>query len=315
MQHAVHEDSLGRLPTGPSEPTPAIAVTGLTKQYGRKEVVSDLTFSVLPGRVTGYLGPNGSGKTTTMRMILGLVRPTRGTSTVAGRPFTQLERPASRVGVLLEGAQAHPGRTARDHLSILATQRGVDPARIDLTLERVHLTEARDNKVRGFSLGMRQRLDLAAALLGEPDILLLDEPANGLDPAGIRWLRSFLRSFADDGGTVFVSSHQLDETSRLADDVIVIDQGRLVTHTSVAALTAQRLVRVRSPRIRDLENQLRRGGAEIRHSEDDAIELTGFAIEQVGAMAATSQIELHELSTRAVTLEGVFLDLTTGDQA
>lgn len=314
MHHAVHEDSVGRLPTGPSEPTPAIAVAGLTKRYGRKEVVSDLTFSVLPGRVTGYLGPNGSGKTTTMRMILGLVRPTRGTTRVAGRPFTQLERPASRVGVLLEGAQAHPGRTARDHLRILATQRSVDPARIDPTLERVHLAEARDNKVRGFSLGMRQRLDLAAALLGEPDILLLDEPANGLDPAGIRWLRSFLRSFADDGGTVFVSSHQLDETSRLADEVIVINEGRLVTHTSVAALTSQRIVRVRSPRIRDLEGQLRRGGAEIRHSDDDAIELTGFAIEQVGAMAAASQIELHELTARTITLEDVFLDLTAGVQ-
>lgn len=290
--------------------TDAIAVTGLTKRYGRHEAVSDLSFSIPHGRVTGFLGPNGAGKTTTMRMILGLIRPTAGSATVEGNHFSQLQDPARQVGVLIEGAQAHPGRTAHDHLRILAGERSVDAGRVDETLERVHLTGARDKKVRGFSLGMRQRLDLAAALLGEPHILILDEPANGLDPAGIRWLRQFLRSFAADGGTVFVSSHQLAETSQLADDVVVINHGGLITHTSVAELTAESIVRVRSPQIHELERLVKETGADVRITEDDALELTGLVTEQVGAIAAASSIELHELTVRTSTLEDVFLDLT-----
>lgn len=295
--------------------TPAITVTGLTKRYGSHEAVSDLSFEVPAGKVTGFLGPNGAGKTTTIRMILGLIRPAAGSATVDGSRFADLPDPASKVGVLIEGAQAHPGRTAYDHLKILAAERGVDSSRIAETLERVHLAGATDKKVRGFSLGMRQRLDLAAALLGEPQILILDEPANGLDPAGIRWLREFLRTFAEDGGTVFVSSHQLAETAQLADDVVVINHGRLVTHTPVHDLTAESIVRVRSPQIEILERLVKDAGAETRSTDSDGMDLTGLPMERVGAIAAAEAIELHELSTRTSTLEDVFLDLTAeGDQ-
>lgn len=214
------------------------------------------------------------------------------------------------MGVLIEGAQAHPGRTAYQHLRVLATERSVDTARIDEALERVHLTGAGVKKVRGFSLGMRQRLDLAAAMLGEPEILILDEPANGLDPAGVRWLREFLRSFAAAGGTVFVSSHQLAETSQLADDVIVIDRGRLVAHTSVRELTAESIVRVRSPQIDVLAARITEVGGDVRRSGSDALELSGLPMEKVRRVAADASIELHELTTRTSTLEDVFLALT-----
>jgi ABC-2 type transport system ATP-binding protein len=291
--------------------TPALTVTGLTKRYGSHEAVSDLSFSIPAGKVTGFLGPNGAGKTTTIRMILGLIRPTAGTATVDGEPFDALADPAAKIGVLIEGAQAHPGRSATTHLRILAAERAVDPNRIDETLDLVHLTDARNDRVRGFSLGMRQRLDLAAALLGEPDILILDEPANGLDPAGIRWLREFLRSFADHGGTVFVSSHQLAETALLADEVVVINRGRLVIHTAVHDLVAESIVRVRSPQIERLEPHVEMAGAEILTKDADGLELTGLGMEAIGTMAAAGSIVLHELSTRTGTLEDVFLDLTS----
>lgn len=296
--------------------TPAITVSSLTKRYGRHEAVRDLTFEVPTGRVTGYLGPNGAGKTTTLRMVLGLVRPTAGTATVAGVPFAELPNPARTVGVLLEGAQAHPGRTARDHLEILARERSVDPSRVAPTLDRVRLADVGHRRVRSFSLGMRQRLALAAALLGEPEILVLDEPANGLDPAGIRWLREFLRAFADDGGTVLVSSHQLAETAQLADDVVVINKGRLVTHTAVRDLTADGVVRVRSPRLGALLRRLEAAGGSIHHEETGAAELTGLEMATIGRIALEERIELHELSVRTSTLEDVFLDLTDdrGDQ-
>ena len=292
------------------QPTPAITVSSLTKRYGRHEAVQDLTFSVPAGKVTGYLGPNGAGKTTTIRMVLGLVRPSAGTATVAGVPFAELPNPASTVGVLIEGAQAHPGRTAFDHLAILARERAVDPSRIAATLDRVQLADVGDRRVGGFSLGMRQRLDLAAALLGEPDILILDEPANGLDPAGIRWLRAFLRAFADDGGTVFVSSHQLAETAQLADDVVVINKGRLVAHTAVRDLTTDSVVRVRSPRIGALLGRLEAAGASIHHEQAGGADLTGLEMAAIGRIAAEEHIELHELSVRSSTLEDVFLELT-----
>jgi ABC-2 type transport system ATP-binding protein len=291
--------------------TSALTVTGLTKRYGSHEAVSDLSFSIPAGKVTGFLGPNGAGKTTTIRMILGLIRPTAGTTAVDGEPFEQLADPASKIGVLIEGAQAHPGRTAHAHLRILAAERSIDPNRIDETLDLVHLTDARDHKVRGFSLGMRQRLDLAAAHLGEPDILILDEPANGLDPSGIRWLREFLRSFADHGGTVFVSSHQLAETAQLADEVVVINRGRLVVHTTVRGLVSENIVRVRSPQIERLAPRIEMAGAEILTKDAGALELTGLAMETIGTMAADESIVLHELSTRTGTLEDVFLDLTS----
>ena len=304
----------GGSPTTHSPP-PAISVTGLSRRYGDHRAVTDLSFTVPAGRVTGFLGPNGAGKTTTIRMMLGLVRPDAGHAAFDGRPFAELDDPARQVGVMIEGAQAHPGRTALDHLRILATERRVDVARIDQALDRVRLTDARNRKVGGFSLGMRQRLDLAAALLGDPRTLILDEPANGLDPAGIRWLREFLQTFASDGGTVFVSSHQLAETARLAHDVVVINHGRLITHTPVARLTTESIVTARSPQVDTLTRRLESEGGDVRRTGPDAVEISGVAIAHVGAVAHAAAVELHELSARTGTLEDVFLDLTSeGDR-
>jgi ABC-2 type transport system ATP-binding protein len=294
---------------------PAITVENLTKRFGRKDAVDDLSFEVPRGAVTGFLGPNGAGKTTTIRMILGLVRPTAGRTTVGGNPFVELKAPARKVGVLLDGAGAHPNRTARNHLRVLAAERGIDVRRVGETLEVVELTEDADRKVGEYSLGMRQRLDLAAALLGEPELLILDEPANGLDPAGIRWLRGFLRDFAVAGGTVFVSSHQLGEISLLADQVVVIHHGRLITHTSVAELTERGSVRVRAPEVDRLRRALVATGATVREVDAERIDVSDLAIEQVGTAAAREGVVLYELIPRANTLEDVFLEMTAEGSA
>jgi ABC-2 type transport system ATP-binding protein len=216
----------------------AIEARGLTKRYGPVEAVRDLSFTVEPGTVTGFLGPNGAGKSTTMRMILGLVAPDGGSASVLDGRYRDLPEPLKTVGAVLDGQAFHPRRRARSHLRALAAAAGIDRARVDEVLAQVELTDAAGRKAGQFSLGMKQRLALASALLGDPRVLILDEPANGLDPAGIRWLRRFLRAFADDGRTVFVSSHLLGEVAQLADDVVVIDRGRLVTQSTVAALTA-----------------------------------------------------------------------------
>jgi ABC-2 type transport system ATP-binding protein len=216
--------------------TPAIAVRGLTKRFGPVTAVDDLSFEVVPGRVTGFVGPNGAGKSTTLRILLGLVTPDTGTATVLGLPYASLERPAT-VGAVLDAQAFHPLRTGRDHLRVLAAATGIDDARVLEILETVDLAAAADRKAGKYSLGMRQRLGLAAALLGDPDVLVLDEPANGLDPHGIRWLRRTLRAFADTGRAVLVSSHLLAEMARTADDVIVVDRGRLVAAGSVDELT------------------------------------------------------------------------------
>jgi ABC-2 type transport system ATP-binding protein len=288
----------------------AITVENLTKRFGSNVAVDDLSFEVPRGAVTGFLGPNGAGKTTTIRMILGFVRPTAGRTFVGGESFAKLEEPARKVGVLLDGAGAHPNRTARNHLRVLAVERSIDPRRVGEALEVVELTRDADRKVGVYSLGMRQRLDLAAALLGEPELLILDEPANGLDPAGIRWLRGFLRDFAASGGTVFVSSHQLGEISLLADDVVVIHRGRLITHTPVAELTARGAVRVRAPEVDRLRRALIASGATVREVDPERIEVKDLAVEQVGAAAAREGVVLYELIPRASTLEDVFLELT-----
>ena len=214
----------------------AIEVRGLSKSFGDVKAVDDLTFVIPAGRVTGFLGPNGAGKSTTLRMILGLVRPDRGAALVHGRPFPMLEDPTGTVGALLDAEQFHPKRSGRDHLRVLATAAALPPERVDAVLETVELGHAARRKAGGYSLGMRQRLGLAAALLGDPRVLILDEPANGLDPAGMRWLRTFLKTFASGGRAVFVSSHQLTEVAAIADDVVVIDRGRLVTHAPVEDL-------------------------------------------------------------------------------
>jgi ABC-2 type transport system ATP-binding protein len=218
---------------------PALSACALTKRYGDVIAVHDLSFEVEAGSITGFLGPNGAGKTTTLRMLLGLARPTEGRALVFGRPFAELGRPASRVGAVLDSADLHPGRTGRDHLRVLALSAGLPPRRIADVLALVDLEHAARRRVGGYSLGMRQRLSLAAALLGDPELLVLDEPANGLDPEGVRWLRDFLRGFAADGRTVLVSSHHLAEVEQTVDRVVIISRGRLVTASSLEELTEQ----------------------------------------------------------------------------
>ena len=301
----------------PARPSPVIVAHKLTKRFGEQVAVDDLSFDVHRGVVTGFLGPNGSGKTTTIRMIVGLVRPTAGVATVRGRPFAELPDAGREVGLVIEGAAAHPRRTGRNHLRILAAERGIDPGRINEVLAAVELTDAADRNAGGYSLGMRQRLGLAAALLGEPAVLILDEPANGLDPGGIRWLRDFLKSYAAAGGTVFVSSHQLAEMALLADDVIVINRGRLVTQTTVAHLTAgEAAVKVSSPQAAAIARAVTEMGGVAEPINHTTLRVTGVAPEDIGAIALKAHAVLHEVTPITTALEDVFLKLTNeGDQS
>jgi ABC-2 type transport system ATP-binding protein len=304
-------DQVSSIPPETVRPSPVVVADRLTKRFGHHVAVDSLSFEVHRGVVTGFLGPNGSGKTTTIRMILGLARPTAGIATVRGRPFAELPDAGRQVGIVIDGAAAHPRRTGRNHLRILAAERGVDPSRIDEVLAAVELTDAADRKAGEYSLGMRQRLDLAAALLGEPALLILDEPANGLDPAGIRWLRDFLKSYAVAGGTVFVSSHQLTEMSLLADDVVVINRGRLVTQTSVGDLTASRAVKVSSPQAGAIARAVTEAGGVVRPLDNTSLQVSDLAPEDIGAIALRVGAVLHELTPHKAALEDVFLDLTT----
>ena len=288
-----------------------ITAQGLTKAFGSHLAVDGLNLEVPSGRVTGFLGPNGAGKTTTLRMVLGLAQPTSGTSTVLGAPYVELREPCRHVGVVLDAASFHPRRTARNHLRWLAAAGGVGPGRVGEVLEAVELAEAADRRVGEFSLGMRQRLGLAAALLGEPELLVLDEPANGLDPAGIRWLRELLRSFTASGGAVFVSSHQLGEVAQVADEVAVIQRGRLVAHTSVQTLTAGTgAVRVRSPDADRLAELLEAAGAAVQRRQPGTLGVLGVRPERVGEVAAGAGLVLHELVGERHSLEDVFFELT-----
>ncbi len=246
--------------------SPVIEVRSLRKRYGAVTAVDDLSFTVGRGRITGFVGPNGAGKTTTLRSLLGLVTPTAGSATILGRPYRELDEPARRVGAVLEATDVHPGRSGRNHLRIIAAGSGVDATRVDEVLELVGLADAARRRVRGYSLGMRQRLGLAAALLGDPDVLVLDEPANGLDPEGIRWLRTFLRGLAAEGRTVLVSSHVLAELAQTADDVAIIARGRLVAHAPLPELTARAGAgtRVRSPDAGRLAQALETAGVSAR---------------------------------------------------
>ena len=295
--------------------TAVISTRGLTKAFRSRLAVDDLSFEVPAGRVTGFLGPNGAGKTTTMRMVVGLARATSGVAMVWGRPYAELDQPWRRVGVMLDPASVHPRRTARNHLQWMATAAGIGTKRVNQVLETVGLGQAGDRKAGELSLGMRQRLGLAAALLGEPELLILDEPANGLDPAGIRWLRELLRSFVADGGAVFLSSHLLAEVAQMADEVVVVQDGRLVAHTSVEALTAgaARAVRVRSPEADRLADLLLAAGAEVRTGAPGAMRVLGVGPEQVGVMAAQAGVVLHELVGESESLENVFFELTKED--
>jgi ABC-2 type transport system ATP-binding protein len=291
----------------------AISVQGLTKRFGDVLAVDRLDFDVAPGTVTGFLGPNGAGKTTTLRMLLGLVAPTSGTATIDGRPYRELADPVRRVGAVLEASGFHPGRSARDHLRVLATAAGVAP-RVDEVLEQTGLAAAARRRVGGFSLGMRQRLGLAAALLGDPDVLVLDEPANGLDPEGVHWLRGLVRGLADQGRTVLVSSHLLAEVAQTVDQVVIIDRGRLVAQSTLAALTAgaDRTVRVRTAQPEALRDLLVARGATVTLDATDQLLVGGATAEQVGQAAAAGGVVLHEMRFERSNLEDVFLELTGG---
>jgi ABC-2 type transport system ATP-binding protein len=290
----------------------AISVQGLTKRFGDVLAVDQLEFRVDPGTVVGFLGPNGAGKTTTLRMLLGLVTPTAGMATIAGRPYHELADPARRVGAVLEASGFHPGRSARDHLRVLATAAGLDPRRVDEVLEQTGLAAAGRRRVGGFSLGMRQRLGLAAALLGDPEVLILDEPANGLDPEGVRWLRGLVRGLADQGRTVLVSSHVLAEVAQTVDQVVIIDRGRLVAQSTLAALTAgaDKTVRVRTPQPEALRDLLVARGASVTLDGPGQLMVAGATTEQVGQAAAAGGVVLHEMRFERSNLEDVFLELT-----
>lgn len=299
---------------------PVLRVDNLTKVFGRRSpvaAVSELSFDVRPGRVTGFLGPNGSGKTTTLRCLLGLVAPTSGRALIDDAPYVDLPRPTLAVGAALEASGFHPGRTGRNHLRVLAVAERLPEARVDAVLEMVGLTDAGRRRVVEYSLGMRQRLALAAALLSDPAALVLDEPANGLDPEGMAWLRSLLRSLAAEGRTVLVSSHVLSEVQQTVDDVVIIDRGRLVragTLAEIAGPGATRVV-VRSPDAERLRESLARthpGRAVVDSQPDGSLHVRGLTSDQIGALAFAEGFELHELATRSDGLEDVFLQLTGG---
>jgi len=294
-----------------------LAVHGLTKVYPKNlRAVDDLSFTVQPGRVTGFLGPNGSGKTTTLRMVLNLIKPTAGTATIDGMRYVDLANPLGVVGAVLEASSAHRGRTGYNHLRVVCAANGLPMRRADEVLDLVGLLPAAKRKVRGYSLGMRQRLGIAAAMLGSPSVLILDEPANGLDPEGIRWMREFLRDFAAQGRTVFVSSHLLGEMEQLADDVVIIAAGRLITtgrlRDVISGLGTTATTRVRTPQAEALTAELTRAGATVRPGENGALLVTGVDAPAVWRSSVTAQAELHELVEDRPDLEQVFLELTEG---
>ncbi|KES05499.1 multidrug ABC transporter ATP-binding protein [Streptomyces toyocaensis] len=290
-----------------------IELEGLTKRYGEKVAVDDLTFTVRPGIVTGFLGPNGAGKSTTMRMILGLDHPTAGDVRIDGTHYDRLKDPLTYIGALLEAKGAHPGRSAYHHLLCLAQSNGIPTRRVHEVLDAVGLTAVARKKAKGFSLGMGQRLGIAAALLGDPRILMFDEPVNGLDPEGIHWIRTLMKSLAAQGRTVFVSSHLMSEMALTADHLVVIGQGRLLADTSMAEFierNSRSWVRVRSPQRERLLDVLHQGGITAVESGDGALEVDGSKAEYVGELAARHRLVLHELSPQQASLEEAFMQLT-----
>jgi len=292
-----------------------IEVQGLSKHYGERVAVDDLSFTIKPGTVTGFLGPNGAGKSTTMRLILGLDRPTSGSATVNGKRYRDLAAPLHEVGALLEARAVHTGRSGYNHLLALAQTHGIPRSRVDEVIELVGLGSVARKRVGGFSLGMGQRLGVASALLGDPATVVLDEPANGLDPEGIRWIRNLLKGLAAEGRTVFLSSHLMSEMEQTADHLIVIGRGRLIADTDVASFVAQASsgapVRVRSPQLAELAGALTSSGAtRADRIEDGGLQVYGLTAEQIGELAAARQIVLHELTPVQVTLEDAFMSLT-----
>ena len=289
-----------------------IEIARLTKRFGDLTAVDDLSFTVEPGRITGFLGPNGAGKTTTLRMLLGLVRPTSGTATIGGRHYHDIPSPLAAVGSALEATNFHPGRTGRDHLRVLADTTGIDHRRVDEMLEQVGLVAAARKRAGGYSMGMRQRLGLAAALLGDPKVLILDEPANGLDPEGIRWLRGLLRHVSDQGKTVLVSSHMLQEVEQTVDDIVIIANGRFVEQGAMSDLhgTGSSLVRTTDPE--DLLAALRRVDVTGTLQPDGSVLATTGDLTLIGDVALAAGLPVHELRLVSTDLESLFFSLTEG---
>ncbi len=291
----------------------SIEVKGLTKRFGAVTAVDDLSFTVEPGRITGFLGPNGAGKTTTLRILLDLAGPTSGSCTIGGRRYRDIPDPSRHVGAVLEATNFHPSRRARAHLQMMAIEAGVASPRIDAVLALVGLTADARRKVGGYSLGMRQRLQLAGALLGDPSVLILDEPSNGLDPQGIAWLRDLLRHLAADGRTILVSSHLLAEMAQTVDDVVIVSKGRLRAQGPLSILTtrAQSSMRVRTPEVDRLSEIARRAGFAPRQLGGDALLVDGATPEALGPLIATNGVVVHELVQVSQDLESLFLELTT----
>ena len=295
-------------------PSPAAVVhaDSLTKRFGGVVAVDGLSFELEQGTITGFLGPNGAGKTTTLRMMLGLAAPSSGRALVFGEPYAQLAQPSRRIGAALESTDFHPGRSGRDHLRMLAQAGGIGRSRVEDVLKLVELQDAAGRRVKTYSLGMRQRLGLAATLLGDPELLILDEPANGLDPGGVRWLRDFLRDFAADRRTVLISSHVLAEVAQTVDQVLIINRGKLVVESSLAELTnrAAGAVRVRTPDPQRLADALVRAGIGSSAGNDHTLLAHGATTERVGDVAFDANVPIHELVVDSSSLEEIFLGLT-----
>ena len=290
-----------------------IEAVGLTKRYGKRLAVDQLSFSVKPGQVTGFLGPNGAGKSTTMRMILGLDTPTAGTVTVDGRPFSALDSPMREVGALLEAKAIHGGRSAYNHLWCLAQTNNLPKRRVDEVLELVGLSEVAGKRSKGFSLGMGQRLGIASALLGDPRILMFDEPVNGLDPEGLLWIRNLMRNLAAEGRTVFVSSHLMAEMENTADHLLVIGRGRMIADCTVQEFidqNSEQAIRVRTPEVDRLAGLLAATGATTVPDGDAALLVTGVGADRIGDVAFDNRIRLHELAPVQASLEQAFMELT-----
>ncbi len=290
-----------------------IEATGLTKRYGERLAVDSLTFTVKPGQVTGFLGPNGAGKSTTMRLILGLDRPSAGTVTVDGKPFHRADNPMRLVGALLDAKAIHGGRSAYNHLLCLAQSNNLPKRRVDQVLELVGLQEVAKKRSKGFSLGMGQRLGIAAALLGDPKVLMFDEPVNGLDPEGILWIRNLMKALAAEGRTVFVSSHLMSEMENTADHLIVIGRGRLVADCTVDEFierNSELAIRVKTPQKDKLKGLLEAKGAVVAPDGDEAVRVTRFGMTEIGDLAFDNGIRLHELTPIQASLEQAFMELT-----
>ncbi|MEE6273108.1 ABC transporter ATP-binding protein [Georgenia wangjunii] len=288
----------------------------LTKRYGDKTAVDHISFTVSPGTVTGFLGPNGAGKSTTMRMIVGLDRPTSGQVTVNGKPYAQHSSPLSEVGVLLDAKAVHTSRSAYNHLRAMAATHGIPTKRVHEVIEMTGLQSVAKKRVGGFSLGMGQRLGIAAAMLGDPRTLILDEPVNGLDPEGVKWVRTMVRYLADEGRTVFLSSHLMSEMAQTADQLLVIGRGRIITAGPVQEVidaTQGTTVRVRSPRVSELAELIRRSGVSVSSAEPGLVEVRGRSAEEIGDLAAAAGIALHELTPVRASLEDAYLTLTQGE--